>query len=49
MPPFFCWYYYMMVGNGNNKMFLMSVLTSIWGIRLTFNFARKGGYKWPPW
>ncbi|CAG8541404.1 4074_t:CDS:2 [Paraglomus occultum] len=25
---------------------IMSVLSTLWGIRLTYNFARKGGYKW---
>ena len=27
----------------------MAALVTIWGLRLTFNFARKGGYTWPPW
>jgi steroid 5-alpha reductase family enzyme len=36
-----------------HRLVLMSVLTSMWGIRLTFNFWRKGGfneeedYRWP--
>ena len=28
---------------------LMAVLVAIWGARLTFNFARRGGYHWLPW
>ena len=28
---------------------LMAVLVSIWGIRLTLNFARRGGYSWRFW
>ena len=28
---------------------LMAILATIWGIRLTYNFARRGGYQWPPW
>lgn len=37
------------LGGWNERMILMSVLVTIWGARLTFNFARKGGYKWPIW
>jgi steroid 5-alpha reductase family enzyme len=28
---------------------LMAVLATLWGARLTFNFARRGGYSWIPW
>ncbi|MCX7650209.1 MAG: DUF1295 domain-containing protein [Flavobacteriales bacterium] len=28
---------------------LMAGMVTVWGIRLTFNFARKGGYRWPFW
>lgn len=28
---------------------LMAVLVALWGARLTFNFARRGGYAWIPW
>ncbi len=27
------------------RLVMMLVLTTLWGLRLTFNFARKGGYK----
>ena len=27
----------------------MAILATVWGIRLTWNFNRRGGYKWPPW
>jgi steroid 5-alpha reductase family enzyme len=27
----------------------MAVLVTIWGIRLTINFGRRGGYGWPIW
>ncbi|MBC9813072.1 DUF1295 domain-containing protein [Crocinitomicaceae bacterium CZZ-1] len=37
------------LGGWNERMILMSILVTIWGARLTFNFARKGGYKWPIW
>ncbi|MCB0793143.1 MAG: DUF1295 domain-containing protein [Flavobacteriales bacterium] len=28
---------------------LVASLVTAWGVRLTFNFARRGGYSWPPW
>jgi steroid 5-alpha reductase family enzyme len=31
------------------RTFLMAVLATIWGCRLTWNFHRRGGYHWPPW
>ena len=31
------------------RMTIMAVLVSIWAIRLTFNFARRGGYSWKFW
>jgi Protein of unknown function (DUF1295) len=33
----------------NQRMVIMAVLVSIWALRLTFNFARRGGYHWIPW
>jgi len=47
IPFLFCWYitsYYWDV-----KSVLMSVLATLWGIRLTYQFARKGGYSWRFW
>lgn len=31
------------------RLVLMAVLVSIWGLRLTYNFARKGAYHWKFW
>lgn len=31
------------------RVFLMAVLVTIWGLRLSFNFYRKGGYSIIPW
>lgn len=31
------------------RLVLMSILATIWGIRLTMNFAQKGAYKWRFW
>lgn len=33
----------------NNRLCLMGILVGLWGIRLTYNFARRGAYVWPPW
>jgi len=33
----------------NQRMVLMSVLVTIWAIRLTYNFARRGAYTWKFW
>ncbi len=32
-----------------DRIVLMAVLVSIWGIRLTYNFGRRGGYQWRFW
>lgn len=31
------------------RMVLMSVLATIWGVRLTYNFSRHGAYQWRFW
>ncbi|KAA3632092.1 MAG: DUF1295 domain-containing protein [Bacteroidetes bacterium] len=31
------------------RIVLMAVLVSLWGARLTYNFARRGGYSWKFW
>lgn len=31
------------------KMILMASLVTVWGIRLTYNFARRGAYTWKFW
>lgn len=33
----------------DSRTLCMAVVASIWGTRLTYNFARRGGYTWPPW
>jgi steroid 5-alpha reductase family enzyme len=33
----------------NERMILMSVLVTLWGVRLTYNFARRGAYSWKFW
>jgi steroid 5-alpha reductase family enzyme len=31
------------------RLLIMASLVTIWGLRLSFNFARKGGYNFIPW
>jgi steroid 5-alpha reductase family enzyme len=31
------------------RMVLMSVLVTLWGVRLTYNFSRHGAYQWKFW
>jgi steroid 5-alpha reductase family enzyme len=31
------------------RLCLMAALVTLWAARLTFNFARRGGYHWLPW
>jgi steroid 5-alpha reductase family enzyme len=33
----------------DDRMVLMSVLATVWGARLTYNFSRHGGYSWRIW
>jgi len=41
---FFGHYYYTHGHKVHDRLLLICVLTTLWGIRLTFNFARRGGY-----
>ncbi|MGH8528874.1 MAG: DUF1295 domain-containing protein [Nevskiales bacterium] len=36
-------------GGMDARMVLMSALATVWGIRLTYNFSRHGGYSWKFW
>lgn len=31
------------------RLLIMAILVTVWGIRLSFNFGRKGGYSWKIW
>lgn len=48
VPIIYTWYM-TYKGGWNDRMVLMSALTTIWGVRLTYNFARRGAYKWKFW
>jgi len=44
IPVAYVWVFAASAGLDNTRLLLMAVLVTLWGIRLTFNFARKGGY-----
>lgn len=48
VPMVYTWYM-TYLGGWNERMIIMSVLVTIWGIRLTYNFSRRGAYKWKFW
>jgi steroid 5-alpha reductase family enzyme len=48
VPIGYVWYMTWMDGMPD-KMILMSVLVTLWGARLTYNFGRRGGYSWKFW
>ena len=44
-PMIYLWVFAAWAGLHNVRLDVMAVLVSIWGARLTFNLARKGGYR----
>ena len=48
IPIAYCWYFTYTSGM-DERLILMSSLVSIWGIRLSYNFSRKGGFSLIPW
>lgn len=48
VPAPYAWYM-TALGDWNERMVLMSIVVTIWATRLTFNFARRGGYSWKFW
>src|SRR3954451_15952951 len=43
-PIVYVWVFAAASGLSDARLVLMAVLVTLWGARLTFNFARKGGY-----
>ena len=43
MPIYVAWYV-CFSAEFNTRTLIMSILVTIWGLRLTYNFSRKGGY-----
>jgi steroid 5-alpha reductase family enzyme len=44
IPVVYVWIFAASAGLANTRLDVMAVLVTLWGARLTFNFARKGGY-----
>ena len=53
VPIIYVWVFAIAAGLADVRLTVMAVLVTLWGARLTFNFARKGGYsgtedyRWP--
>ena len=43
-PILYCWHFYFSSPEPNFRLLVMSVMVTIWGSRLTYNFIIKGGY-----
>ena len=48
IPIVYSWYFALQAGL-STRLVIMAVLVSLWGIRLTYNFSRRGGYSWRFW
>ncbi|MEZ5058269.1 MAG: DUF1295 domain-containing protein [Saprospiraceae bacterium] len=48
VPIVYTWFFAVASGF-EPRLVLMASLVSIWGIRLTYNFSRRGGYSWKFW
>jgi len=48
VPLLYVWYF-AAAGDWDPRMVLMAIMVSVWGIRLTCNFSRRGAYSWKFW
>lgn len=48
LPVLYAWYF-AYAGEFDNRMVLMAVCATLWGIRLTYNFSRRGAYRLRFW
>jgi steroid 5-alpha reductase family enzyme len=48
IPVVYAWFF-VQQSDWNVRMVIMAVLVTLWAIRLTYNFSRRGGYHWIPW
>lgn len=46
LPPIYCLIVLVTGPKMDLRIFIMNTLAWMWGLRLTYNFARKGGYAW---
>ncbi len=47
--PIFYALYFAYASTWQPRVTLMAILVAIWGIRLTYNFSRRGAYSWKFW
>jgi steroid 5-alpha reductase family enzyme len=45
LPPAYLWVFAIIDGLADARLVALAVLGTLWGVRLTVNFARKGGYR----
>lgn len=48
VPVIYAWWITAALGF-HPRMVLMSLVATVWGVRLTYNFSRHGGYSWRLW
>lgn len=48
LPPVYVWIV-AAKGGMDPRLVIMAVIATLWGARLTYNFARKGAYSWKFW
>lgn len=48
VPIYYVWHS-TAIGGFHPRAVLMSALVTLWGLRLTYNFARRGAYSWKFW
>ncbi|MCE2790346.1 MAG: DUF1295 domain-containing protein [Saprospiraceae bacterium] len=48
MPVVYAWMMAAQAGF-DDRLVLMAVMVTCWGVRLTYNFSRRGGYSWKFW
>jgi steroid 5-alpha reductase family enzyme len=44
VPVIYLWVFSSYAGLANARLDVMAAVVTVWGVRLTYNFARKGGY-----
>lgn len=48
MPIVYTWYF-ASAGGWEHRLMLMAICATVWGVRLTYNFGRKGAYRLKFW
>ena len=48
VPVVYVWYF-AYAGGWNERLIWMAIVATVWGVRLTYNFSRRGAYSWKFW